>query len=347
MNRITRSPLAQFSSFALLVCFCAGVILTGSAHTQEDRRAAQLETIQGDSQSTDLSNEYWTQGDKISPDLQTQIDNASASRDFSTLASKEKAVRAVVQLKRQPGRALSRLLSSAAVVEKGRYLNFNARLIEMPLSMINQLASFKEVYYVSLDRDVEMHGHVENTAGAATMRQQSGNSGLDGSGIGIAVLDSGIFRAHKSLTKDDSHSRIVAGVDFTGQGITTNDPYGHGTHVAGLAASSGKDGISTAYRGIAPNANVINLRVLDAQGRGTTSAVLSALDWVLTNRAAYNIRVVNMSLGALSIDSYVTDPLCRAVRRLVDAGIVCVAAAGNNGKDSNGNKVYGLIHSPG
>jgi serine protease AprX len=69
---------------------------------------------------------------------------------------------------------------------------------------------------------------------------------------------------------------------------------------------------------IAPNANVINLRVLNSQGTGSTARLLSALDWVISNRAAYNIRVVNLSLGAAAIDSYQFDPACKAVRRLVD-----------------------------
>ena len=99
--------------------------------------------------------------------------------------------------------------------------------------------------------------------------------------------------------------------------------------------------------GVAPNANLINLRVLNSQGIGSTATVLRALDWIATNRAAYNIRVVNMSLGMPAIDSYLNDPVCRAVRRLVDAGVVVFAAAGNNGRDSDGNKLYGHIHSPG
>src|SRR5205085_9866939 len=86
---------------------------------------------------------------------------------------------------------------------------------------------------------------------------------------------------------------------------------------------------------------------LNSQGAGTTSAVLAALDWVMTNRAAYNIKVVNMSLGTPAVDSYKNDPVCKAVRRLVDAGVVVVAAAGNNGKNNVGQKLYGQIHSPG
>src|SRR5207302_5468536 len=126
----------------------------------------------------------------------------------------------------------------------------------------------------------------------------------------------------------------------------TDDPYGHGTHVASIAAGNGR--ISNAqYTGIAPNANLINLRVLGATGTGSTSTILSALDWVITNRVAYNIRVVNLSLGAPAVESYRTDPICRAIRRLVDAGIVVVAAAGNNGVNSSGQNGYGQIHAPG
>ena len=86
---------------------------------------------------------------------------------------------------------------------------------------------------------------------------------------------------------------------------------------------------------------------MNSEGIGTTAYVLRALDWVATNRSTYNIRIVNMSLGMPAVDSYRNDPVCRAVRRLVDAGVVVFAAAGNNGKDSDGNKLYGHIHSPG
>jgi subtilisin family serine protease len=138
---------------------------------------------------------------------------------------------------------------------------------------------------------------------------------------------------------------VIVNQDFTGEN-RTDDPYGHGTHVASIAAGNGR--ISNgAYTGVAPNADLINLRVLNSQGVGSVSGVLGALDWVMANRQTYNIRVVNMSLGMNAIDSYRDDPVCRAVRRLVDAGVVVVAAAGNNGKDGSGTKLYGQIHSPG
>ena len=71
------------------------------------------------------------------------------------------------------------------------------------------------------------------------------------------------------------------------------------------------------YVGIAPNANLINLRVLDSQGQSLTSEVLAALDWIYSNRLAYNIRVANLSLGAPAIASYKNDPLCLAVRKVL------------------------------
>src|SRR6185295_16879043 len=98
--------------------------------------------------------------------------------------------------------------------------------------------------------------------------------------------------------------------------------------VAAAAAGSGLVS-SGRYIGIAPRASLINLRVLNSQGVGSVSTLLSALNWLMSNATAYNIRVVNLSLGMPAIDSYRNDPLCVAVRKLVDRGIVVVAAAGN------------------
>src|SRR4029079_2718055 len=190
-------------------------------------------------------------------------------------------------------------------------------------------------------------GHLSATTGADQVRAttNSTSSSLDGSGIGIAIVDSGIDTNHRSFLNRSNSVRVVYSEDFTGEG-RTDDPYGHGTHVASLAAGNGRISNSDDI-GVAPNATLVNLRVLNNVGVGTTAYVLRALDWVATNRTTYNIRVVNMSLGMPAVDSYRNDPVCRAVRRLVDAGVVVFAAAVNNGKDSNGNKLYGHIHSPG
>ena len=98
---------------------------------------------------------------------------------------------------------------------------------------------------------------------------------------------------------------------------------------------------------MAPDADIVSLKVLDANGQGTISDIIAALDWVAANAGTYNIRVVNMSVGAGIHESYWTDPLTLAAKRLVDQGIVVVAAAGNFGKNAQGQIQYGGIAAPG
>src|SRR6266545_4522849 len=256
-------------------------------------------------------------------------------------------IRVIVQPREAWTSDLDSALQEVGVTNIREFQKFNFRVVTVSAAAAEALASRDDVAYVSVNREVLTLGHVSLTTGADAVRETNGTTtdGLDGTGIGIAVLDSGIDVNHKAFLDKSNNLRVVFDMDFTGEG-RTDDPYGHGTHVASMAAGNGR--ISNAqYTGIAPNANIINLRVLNSQGAGTISGLLQALDWVLTNSATYNIRVVNMSLGSPAVDSYKYDPLCLAVRRLVDAGIVVAAAAGNNGKDSAGNKVYGRIHSPG
>jgi serine protease AprX len=231
-------------------------------------------------------------------------------------------VTVIVQLEEAPNAAFDSLLATQGGRITRRFRNFNAVTVELPVRAVEALAARNNVRFVSLDRENIPFGHVSQTTGADAVRATSGittAAGFDGTGIGIAVLDSGIDTNHTAfLGRSSNNLRVIVSRDFTGEG-RTDDPYGHGTHVASIAAGNAR--ISNAqYTGIAPNANLINLRVLGAKGAGSVSAVLSALDWVMTNRLTYNIRVVNMSLGAPAIESYKNDPVCRAVRRLVDAG---------------------------
>jgi subtilisin family serine protease len=208
------------------------------------------------------------------------------------------------------------------------------------------LVTDPDVAYISLDNTVLSSGHVTTTTGAQQVRSQKSllglNNTLDGSGVTIAVLDSGIDSKHKSFA---TSGKIKFSKDFTGEN-RTDDPWGHGTHVAAIAAGDGAP-TGGAYEGIAPGASLVNLRVLDSQGLGRVSGVLAALDWLVANKSNYGVKVVNMSLGTPAINSYEDDPICNAVRKLVDAGVVVVAAAGNNGKDATGRAIYGAIHCPG
>ena len=105
--------------------------------------------------------------------------------------------------------------------------------------------------------------------------------------------------------------------------------------MAGAIAGNGYDS-SGDKSGIAPDASLVSLKVLNAKGIGTVSNIITAFDWVLANHKKYNIRVVNLSVGAAVTESYWTDPLALAAKRVVDAGVVVVAAAGNFGKNDAG-----------
>ena len=98
---------------------------------------------------------------------------------------------------------------------------------------------------------------------------------------------------------------------------------------------------------MAPGANIISLKVLDAQGKGLAADVIQAIDWAVKNRRRYNIRVINMSLGGAVTQGWRDDPICQAVERAYRAGIVVVASAGNFGKTTDGRPIYGGITTPG
>src|SRR2546430_12731286 len=98
---------------------------------------------------------------------------------------------------------------------------------------------------------------------------------------------------------------------------------------------------------MAPNASLVSLKVLGANGKGNISHAIAALDWVVAHKDAYHIRVVNLSVGAGIRESYWTDPLTLAAKRAVDAGIVVVTAAGNLGRNAAGLDQYGGITAPG
>src|SRR5438876_839438 len=180
--------------------------------------------------------------------------------------------------------------------------------------------------------------------------------GLDGTGVGVAVIDSGVTAVgdlYWWIPSNQTYgSRVVYSQNFVPGTTDSSDQYGHGTHVAGIIASQGwfstGSNFTHTFKGIAPNTNVINLRVLDQNGAGTDSSVIAAIQTAISLKSTYNIRVINLSLGRQVFESYALDPLCQAVEAAWSAGIVVVAAAGNQGRnDSAGTEGYGTIAAPG
>ncbi len=149
-----------------------------------------------------------------------------------------------------------------------------------------------------------------------------------GKGVGIAIIDTGI------RPSTDLQGRFTAFYDFVSGGgrfAAAYDDNGHGTHVAGLIASSGA--LGNQFTGVAPGVHLIGMKVLDAQGAGRTSDVIDALAFAVANKDLLGIDIINLSLGHPIYESATTDPLVQAVEAASRAGIIVVTAAGNVGRN--------------
>ncbi len=145
-----------------------------------------------------------------------------------------------------------------------------------------------------------------------------------GKGVTIAVLDTGVH------PHPDFEGRLLGQVDFV-QGLPiAYDDNGHGTHVSGCAAGDGtmSEGI---HKGMANEANIIGVKVLAGSGSGRNSDIIKGIQWCIENKDELGIRVINMSLGGPSSKDWENDPINQAVKAAHDAGLVVLAAAGNEG----------------
>jgi serine protease AprX len=166
-----------------------------------------------------------------------------------------------------------------------------------------------------------------------------------GDGIGVAIVDSGI------TPSVDFNGRLGPFYDFTRNGTATlsvpYDDYGHGTHIAGLIASSGASS-RRELMGVAPGARLLGFKVLNEKGEGRTSDVIAAIEFIVANRARLGIRVINLSLGHPIYAPAKDDPLVAAVEAATNAGLIVVTSAGNYGANpDSGRPGYTGITSPG
>lgn len=167
-----------------------------------------------------------------------------------------------------------------------------------------------------------------------------GDRKLTGHGVGVALIDTGVSPVEGLLTP----GKLVNGPDLSFESQASNtrylDGYGHGTQMAGFIAGRdsavppGGENDAKYFVGMAPDARIINVKVGAADGGVDVSQVVAAIDWVVTNRATHDIRVLNLSYGTDSLQSPAVDPLAHAVQNAWRAGIVVVVAAGNDGEAS-------------
>ena len=174
---------------------------------------------------------------------------------------------------------------------------------------------------------------------------------VTGRGVTIAVIDSGLWDHPNLLENTQGKSRVLARYDALAdrEVESLHDGSGHGTHMTSIAAHSGatiRNGKPTGwYKGVAPDADIVAVKVLDREGRAHLLDIVRAVQWVVDNREKYNIRVLNLSFSQLPRWPYWDDPVNQAVMRAWHSGIAVVAAAGNDGPDqmtvgSPGNLPY-------
>jgi serine protease AprX len=221
----------------------------------------------------------------------------------------------------------------------------NAFAALLPARASIALAQMQGVRWVSLDSptikpsacsacvDTTKLKNVYNSAIGADRVWNEGPKYLQGQGIGVAVVDSGINPTDDYYTVS-GQSRLVTSVKFNnGYNQSGYDGFGHGQHVAGIIGGNGRK-LGGAYIGVAPMVNLINVKVSDDTGAANASNVVSGLQWVNDNRVRYNIKVVNISLNSSVAESYHTNPLNAAVEVLWFNKVTVVVSAGNVGKNA-------------
>jgi serine protease AprX len=270
---------------------------------------------------------------KVDPVLQQRVSQLTGRSRVVLRAVNLSSLAQVLPLVQQVGGVLGRALPI-----------IDAQVVDLPNLSLPVVASSPLVRRMSVDRLAgSLLERTGLTVGAASVRQKFG---YDGSGIGVAVVDSGITSWHDDLSQPSGGQRVDRFVDLVGGRPFPYDDHGHGTHVTGIIAGNGHDS-GGARTGIAPAARVSVFKTLDGTGKGRISDVIAALGAILVFKDAWNIRVVNLSLAAPVYESYHLDPLTLAAQRLVAAGIVVVAAAGNAGRDPQGRTLYGSMAAPG
>jgi serine protease AprX len=221
-----------------------------------------------------------------------------------------------------------------ASVLKRRFVSLAGVSAELTGRQILKLATKNGIFSITDDAGVRLSGYSNTQVWPSTAGALWGPPPKSAAYPTIAVVDSGIDALNSGFG-----GRVLAQVNLTSVGPNSpGDGRGHGTFVAAIASNGNSD-----HTGIEPRAKLVSLDVLNDSGAGLTSDVIAACDWILQNKATYNIRVANFSLNAGTPTSFRYDPLDAAVEKLWLNGVVAVAAAGNyavNGQQS------GVLYAP-
>jgi serine protease AprX len=233
-----------------------------------------------------------------------------------------------------PERAVRRLGG-----EVGRDLSIvNGFSAIVPTDSIPALAATPGVRVVSLDRRMQPQGTTSSGSKSVYAKVVGSEAmavhGYTGSGVTVALIDTGVSEVADLAgrivpVRDDITGAVAPCQNLSGE-AGCQDSFGHGTFIAGLIAGNGASS-GGRWKGAAPGAKVLSVKIAGRDGSADVSNVISAIQWVVSFKDRYGIRVLNLSLGTDSTQSYRVDPLNYAVERAWDAGIVVVVSASNRG----------------
>ncbi|CAG7644474.1 S8 family peptidase [Paenibacillus allorhizosphaerae] len=233
-------------------------------------------------------------------------------------------------------RSLQNRLGSDSLPNPLRLPLINAVMLKVTMKGLRCMCGLKSIGKIYLDGIKKASLDIATPSIGSTAVQRK--KGLTGKGINVAVIDTGVY-PHPDLTRPVN--RIVAFKDFVNFRKLPYDDNGHGTHVAGDAAGNGWMSKGK-YRGPAPKAGIVGVKVLNRFGNGSDSTIIKGVEWCIANRKRLKLRILSLSLGGPAPGSLKEDPLSQAVEKAVRAGLVVVVAAGNEGPrprtiDSPGN----------
>lgn len=209
------------------------------------------------------------------------------------------------------------------------YPSIKTYLIHTPINSLKELVNHESITNIKYDREAWIL--LDNASQTIGVNHYQNESILTGENINIAVLDTGVY-PHKDLTLPTN--RILAFHDVINGKQEPYDDNGHGTHVIGCIASNGISS-NEKYIGIAPKSNIIAVKCITATGKGNISSIIKGIEWVIENKEKYNIKIISMSLGTTSIESYKDDPICQILEEAWNNGITVIVAAGNSGPKNN------------
>jgi len=250
---------------------------------------------------------------------------------------------ALIQVQRGTVWSVARELVSAGASDVAAFESVDILTARVSDAALAKISSDRAVRLATADaqvvavgggsRDLDTFGSKSDrdSLGAVAIHAPLAWAESTGRGVVVALMDSGIA-AHTDLPA----GKVVGRVDFVNDAAPSLDPAGHGTHLAGVIAANG-----ATFKGVAPDARLVDIRILDRTGSGTMKQVVAGFDWLLKNRGALSIRVLNLSFGTTQSSSYHQDLLSALVEAAWFSGIAVAAAAGNEGP------VAGTITTPG